>query len=193
MASSARATPALRAGVSLDRPALKDVYRDFYRDAPFVHVSDAPPSTKHVAGTNYCLVHPSIDPLTGAIVVASAIDNLGKGAAGAAVQCMNVMLGLPETAGPASRWRCSRSGKGGRRARHHDRRRRQRHDARRIRGGRGLLPASRPPAAGKLDLGILASERPAAVAAMFTRNAVKGDAVYVSQEHARNGRARASS
>jgi N-acetyl-gamma-glutamyl-phosphate reductase len=89
----------LRGSVSLDRAALKDVYREFYRDAPFVHVTDAPPSTKHVAGTNYCLVHPSIDPLTGAIVVASAIDNLGKGAAGAAVQCLNVMLGLPETAG----------------------------------------------------------------------------------------------
>jgi glutamate N-acetyltransferase/amino-acid N-acetyltransferase len=44
---------------------------------------------------------------------------------------------------------------------------------------------------GKLDLGILASDRPATVAAMFTRNAVKGDAVVVSQEHARNGRARA--
>jgi glutamate N-acetyltransferase/amino-acid N-acetyltransferase len=44
---------------------------------------------------------------------------------------------------------------------------------------------------GKLDLGILASERPAAVAAMFTQNAVKGDAVLVSQEHTRNGRARA--
>ena len=88
-----------RSGVSLDRAALKEVYRDFYQEAPFVHVSDTPPSTKHVAGTNYCLVHPSIDPLTGAIVVASAIDNLGKGAAGAAVQCLNVMLGLPETAG----------------------------------------------------------------------------------------------
>ncbi len=89
----------LRTGVRLDRPALKQVYRDFYREAPFVHVSDTPPSTKHVAGTNYCLVHPSIDAQTGAIVVASAIDNLGKGAAGAAVQCLNVMLGLPETAG----------------------------------------------------------------------------------------------
>ncbi|TAK62034.1 MAG: N-acetyl-gamma-glutamyl-phosphate reductase [Dehalococcoidia bacterium] len=88
-----------RAGVQLDRAALRDVYRDFYSGAPFVRVADAAPSTKHVMGTNFCLVHPSIDPLTGAIVVASAIDNLGKGAAGAAVQCLNVMLGLPETAG----------------------------------------------------------------------------------------------
>ena len=45
------------------------------------------------------VVHPSVDLGTGHIVVASAIDNLGKGAAGAAVQCLNVMLGLPETTG----------------------------------------------------------------------------------------------
>jgi N-acetyl-gamma-glutamyl-phosphate reductase len=64
-----------------------------------VQISDAPPSTKHVAGTNYCIIHPSVDLRTGQVVVASALDNLGKGAAGAAVQCMNVMLGLPETAG----------------------------------------------------------------------------------------------
>ena len=58
-----------------------------------------PPSTKHVAGTNYCVVHPTIHPETGQIIVASALDNLGKGAAGAMVQCMNIMFGLPETAG----------------------------------------------------------------------------------------------
>ncbi len=46
------------------------------------------------------------------------------------------------------------------------------------------------PGPGKLDLGILASDRPAAVAAMFTRSTVKGAAVIVSQQHARNGRAR---
>jgi N-acetyl-gamma-glutamyl-phosphate reductase len=89
----------LRDGVALDRDGIKRVYRDFYRDAPFVHVSDTPPSTKHVAGTNYCIVHPTIHPETGEIIVASALDNLGKGAAGAMVQCMNIMFGLPETAG----------------------------------------------------------------------------------------------
>jgi len=88
-----------RDGVAIDRARLMKVYRDFYAGAPFVHVSDTPPSTKHVAGTNYCVVHPSVDLRTNRIVVASAIDNLGKGAAGAAVQCMNVMLGLPETSG----------------------------------------------------------------------------------------------
>lgn len=95
--STCYATP--RPGASIDREGLRRMYRDFYRDAPFVHVSDAAPSTKHVAGTNYCVVHPSIDRGTGRIVVASALDNLGKGAAGAAVQCFNIMSALPETAG----------------------------------------------------------------------------------------------
>jgi len=89
----------LREGVQLDRGGLAQVYREFYRDAPFVHVSDTPPATKHVAGTNYCIVHPTISPATGRVIIASAIDNLGKGAAGNVVQCMNLMLGLPETAG----------------------------------------------------------------------------------------------
>lgn len=88
-----------RPGASIDRTSLLALYRAFYADAPFTHVTDAAPATKHTAGTNDCLVHPSIDLLTGQIVVTSALDNLGKGAAGAAVQCMNLMLGLPETAG----------------------------------------------------------------------------------------------
>ena len=48
-------------GVALDRAGLRAIYRDFYADAPFVRVTDAPPSTKHVAGTNYCDVHPTIN------------------------------------------------------------------------------------------------------------------------------------
>lgn len=92
----ARLAPHARGRTSSDD--LRAVYRDFYADHPFVRVADAPPSTKHVAGTNYAIVHPTISP-QGGVVVSSAIDNLGKGAAGAAVQCMNLMLGLPETAG----------------------------------------------------------------------------------------------
>lgn len=89
----------IRDGVRIDRDGLKQVYRDFYRDAPFVYVSDGAPATKQVAGTNYCVIHPSLDLRTGRVVVASAIDNLGKGAAGNLIQCLNIMLGLPETAG----------------------------------------------------------------------------------------------
>jgi N-acetyl-gamma-glutamyl-phosphate reductase len=81
------------------RGELMTLFRDFYRDAPFVHVSETAPSTKHVAGTNYCVVHPSVNLQTGGVVVASALDNLGKGASGAVVQCLNVMFGLDETAG----------------------------------------------------------------------------------------------
>jgi N-acetyl-gamma-glutamyl-phosphate reductase len=90
----------LRSGASVrSREDLLALYRDFYRDHPFVHVADAPPGTKHVTGTNYCVVHPAIQPGTGTVMVFSALDNLGKGAAGNVVQCMNLMLGLDETAG----------------------------------------------------------------------------------------------
>ena len=86
-------------GVSIDRGEIMRMYRDFYADAPFVHVSGTPPSTKAVAGTNFCVVHPSVNLQTGKIVVTSALDNLGKGAAGAMVQCMNLMRGYDEDAG----------------------------------------------------------------------------------------------
>ncbi len=82
-----------------DREAVIGLYRDFYQNEPFVRVTDAAPHTKHTWGSNYCLIHPTIDRRTGRLVVVSAIDNLVKGAAGQAVQNMNLMLGLPETMG----------------------------------------------------------------------------------------------
>jgi N-acetyl-gamma-glutamyl-phosphate reductase len=90
---------ALPAEPAETRTAVAGMFREFYGDAPFVHVSDGAPSTKHVMGSNYVVVHPSVNRSTGAAVIVSALDNLGKGAAGNAVQCMNVMMGLPETAG----------------------------------------------------------------------------------------------
>ncbi|MFC2024771.1 N-acetyl-gamma-glutamyl-phosphate reductase, partial [Chloroflexota bacterium] len=75
------------------------LYQDFYRDEPFVRVVETPPHTKHTWGNNNCLIHPTIDLRTGRLVVISAIDNLVKGAAGQAVQSMNLMLGQPETSG----------------------------------------------------------------------------------------------
>jgi len=78
---------------------LSRIYRDFYKDEPFVRVVESPPHTKHTWGNNLCLIHPTIDTRTGRLVVISAIDNLVKGAAGQAVQNMNLMLGLPETTG----------------------------------------------------------------------------------------------
>ena len=78
---------------------LMQLYLDFYKDEPFVKIVDSPPHTKHTWGNNLCLIHPTIDHRTEKLVVISCIDNLGKGAAGQAVQNMNLMLGLPETTG----------------------------------------------------------------------------------------------
>jgi N-acetyl-gamma-glutamyl-phosphate reductase len=78
---------------------LTSLYRDFYRDEPFVRVVESPPHTKHTWGSNNCLIHPAIDHRTGRLIVISCIDNLVKGAAGQAIQNMNLMLGLPETTG----------------------------------------------------------------------------------------------
>jgi len=77
----------------------RELYREFYKGEPFVRVVDSPPATKQVAGSNMCLVHPTVDPRTERLVVVSVIDNLVKGAAGQAIQNMNAMLGLNETAG----------------------------------------------------------------------------------------------
>jgi N-acetyl-gamma-glutamyl-phosphate reductase len=78
---------------------LRQVYRDFYKDEPFVRVAEAPPQTKQTLGTNLCLVYPTIDLRTNRLVVISCLDNLVKGGAGQAVQNMNAMLDLPETTG----------------------------------------------------------------------------------------------
>ena len=90
------------ASLSQESTAEKDVkeaYREFYKDEPFVRVVDAPPQTKHVRGSNFCTVYPTVDPRTGRLIVVSCLDNLVKGAAGQAIQNMNLMLGFPETTG----------------------------------------------------------------------------------------------
>ncbi len=78
---------------------VNDIYRDFYADEPFARVVPAPPATKQTWGSNDCLLFPVVNESTGILVVVSALDNLVKGAAGAGVQNMNIMLGLNETAG----------------------------------------------------------------------------------------------
>ncbi len=72
---------------------------DFYASEPFVSVSDTSPSTKSTLGSNSVHLTARVDPRTGWIVVISALDNLVKGAAGQAIQCANIALGLPETTG----------------------------------------------------------------------------------------------
>ena len=78
---------------------LMELYLDFYKDEPFIKVVEFPPHTKQTRGSNLCLIHPTIDLRTGRLIVISCLDNLVKGAAGQAVQNMNLMLGLPETTG----------------------------------------------------------------------------------------------
>ncbi len=75
--------------------SLHGVLKDFYKGEPFVRVAQALPATKHVSGTNFCDI--TVRSVRGRVVVISAIDNLVKGASGAAVQNFNLMHGFPET------------------------------------------------------------------------------------------------
>jgi len=70
-----------------------------YDPEPFVVVTTEPPSTKATLGSNCAHVTGRVDARTGHVLVLCAIDNLGKGASGGAVQCANVVLGWPETTG----------------------------------------------------------------------------------------------
>lgn len=77
------------------------IYVDAYQDEPFVRVYPLGefPQTANTRGTNYCDIGLNIDKRTGKLIVISCIDNLVKGAAGQAVQNMNLMFHLPETMG----------------------------------------------------------------------------------------------
>ena len=91
----------LAAGAGADD--LRAALHQRYRDEPFVRVLDAGgvPATRHVRGSNHCLIGVHADRLPGRAIVLSVIDNLVKGAAGQALQNMNVMCGFSETAGLA--------------------------------------------------------------------------------------------
>ena len=78
---------------------LIECYRDYYKGEPFIRVVDKPPETKQTWGSNLCLVYATVDANNGRLIVISCIDNLVKGAAGQAVQNMNIMLGFSETDG----------------------------------------------------------------------------------------------
>lgn len=78
-----------------------DVYVLAYADEPFVHVLPAGqwPQTQSVLGSNAVHLQVTVDAAAGRLVAVGAVDNLAKGTAGAAVQCMNLALGLDETTG----------------------------------------------------------------------------------------------
>lgn len=89
------------AKLTTDPAGLTNLFREYYADAPFVVVLDEGqyPATKWTQGTNYCYLGVGVDSRTGRVIVISAIDNLVKGAAGQAIQNMNLICGWDETAG----------------------------------------------------------------------------------------------
>ena len=78
---------------------VEELYYSVFEKEHFVRVFDKSPSLKNVRGSNYCDVHATYDPRTNKIITVSAIDNLMKGAAGQAVQNMNIIFGLIESTG----------------------------------------------------------------------------------------------
>ncbi len=98
------ATVYLTAGEKLTNAQLFQIYQDYYHGEPFIVPLPEPflPQTKAVIYTNRCQLGVRYDPRTGQVIVLSALDNLGKGAAGQAVQNMNIMFGFEETLGLAA-------------------------------------------------------------------------------------------
>lgn len=81
---------------------IRDCLSSFYKDKPFIRIFPdvaQPPDVRYVQNTNFCDIGIHLNKDTGQIIIVSAIDNLVKGASGQAVQNMNIMLGIDETAG----------------------------------------------------------------------------------------------
>jgi N-acetyl-gamma-glutamyl-phosphate reductase len=95
------ATVTARPRPGVDAAQVRTALQDSYASEPFVHVlaDGLWPHTAATSGSNSCQVQSTVDVDSGRVVVVSAIDNLGKGAAGQAVQNANLVLGLPEAAG----------------------------------------------------------------------------------------------
>lgn len=89
----------LKLNKKLDTKAALDIYRNFYKGKPFVRISDEGklPQVRDIVGTNYCDIGLKVTGDT--LIVVSCIDNLKKGAAGQAVQNMNIIAGFDETEG----------------------------------------------------------------------------------------------
>lgn len=83
----------------IQEETLQNIYKKYYADAPFVRLRKQAPAIKEVRGSNFCDIYVTYDERTNLILVVTAIDNLVKGAAGQAVQNMNLMLGLRESEG----------------------------------------------------------------------------------------------
>jgi N-acetyl-gamma-glutamyl-phosphate reductase len=91
-----------------ERTGPREWYERAYRGRPFVRLLSEPPELTHAIGTNHALIHVAASEDGTEVQVMVAVDNLIKGAAGQAVQAMNLALGLPEDAGLrlAGAWPC---------------------------------------------------------------------------------------
>ena len=89
------AVPAGEAG----KAAVREIYANYYSGEPFARVVPTPPQTKQTSGNNDCVIYPTIDLRADRLIVVACLDNLVKGAAGSAVQNMNIMCGFEESAG----------------------------------------------------------------------------------------------
>jgi N-acetyl-gamma-glutamyl-phosphate reductase len=78
---------------------LMEIYNDFYKNEPFTKVVNYSPRTKYTLGNNVCFIYPWIDERTNRLISVGCLDNLVKGAAGQAIQNMNLMFDLPEELG----------------------------------------------------------------------------------------------
>ncbi|MCE9537406.1 MAG: N-acetyl-gamma-glutamyl-phosphate reductase, partial [Nitrospirae bacterium] len=88
----------LKSPMALDN--LRMLYRDFYKGERFVRVQeDIMPNPRYIKGSNYCDIGIYLDPRSGSVITVAALDNLVKGAAGQAIQAMNLMSGFPEETG----------------------------------------------------------------------------------------------
>ena len=151
-----------------------EAYAEAYADEPFVHLLPEGqwPQTKSVLGSNAVQIQVAVDHDAGRLVAVAVLDNLTKGTAGAAVQCMNLALGLPETTGLSTvGWR------------------RERHNRRR-------LPRLRVVCGSEeqwwKDLALVLNTGPDhAAAGVFTSNRVKAAPVIWSQQVLSDGRLRA--
>ncbi|MET3633613.1 N-acetyl-gamma-glutamyl-phosphate reductase [Streptococcus porcorum] len=93
------ATLYLKLTADLTENELLEIYQKAYENKPFVRVKSHLPHLHHVIGSNYTDIGLSYNPLTQVLTVVAVLDNLVKGAAGQAVQNMNLMFGFAETAG----------------------------------------------------------------------------------------------
>jgi N-acetyl-gamma-glutamyl-phosphate reductase len=85
--------------VSVSEPELHQLFAAYYSESPFVRTKHQVPQIKSVVRSNYCDIGLTIEPRTKQLIIVSVIDNLVKGAAGQAIQNMNIMFGLPEQQG----------------------------------------------------------------------------------------------